>query len=244
MVLLYVDVLGTRARWHAAGRPGAEEVFRRLRGLTIASLQRAGASNFDLVGIESDSAVARSDSLDAVLSMAREMFTTAFLDVGREPDNRMWLRGAILPTGGRESLRTERAEPAPLDHVKIFQYSNELLDAIQVERSGVKGMRLLVPRALAGSVDRTRQQVRISDCFVYRFRSLDYSGYPPRLRTDYEDYLWMFGDNVTWNRAKRAMSDRLRYAAGEPEEFLHAASTQVVFNECEAILRAESRRRA
>lgn len=242
MILLYLDVLGTRSRWHAEGRTGAEAIFEKLRLLTLNSVRRVGADQFDLVGIESDSIVARSASVNATLRLAREMFTTLFMEYGIESINRLWIRGSILGSGGPDPLRTEEVCPAPLGQVTTFRYSPSLLDAIAVERSGVKGMRLLIQKNLVDGFTRTSNQVLIDGSWVYPFRVLEFSNYPPRVKSEFEDYLWMLGDIPDWEQVRRAMSNRLRYASRDSEEFLHAASTQVVFNECEAIVRAGLRR--
>jgi hypothetical protein len=81
------------------------------------------------------------------------------------------------------------------------------------------------------------------------FKSLTNSVYPRRIAHVYEDFLWMArSEEAEWRKLKRSMSDRLRWSAQDSEEFVQAASTQVVFNETVAIFRSlespRKRRRA
>jgi hypothetical protein len=77
------------------------------------------------------------------------------------------------------------------------------------------------------------------------FKQLANSIYPGRIAPDYQDFLWMAtADPAEWEKDKVQMASRLRWSSANNEEFIHAAATQVIFHECEAIMRSLLRRTA
>lgn len=97
-------------------------------------------------------------------------------------------------------------------------------------------MRLLIREEIIN--DRVRAAFRIQygkNSFI-PFRRLRHSNYPKTIEGNLIDFLWMAeGDDREWSNIMIHMTSRLRYSARDPEEFIHAAATQVVFHECAAI---------
>lgn len=142
-----------------------------------------------------------------------------------------------------ESLRTTTNR----DEEGIFQVTTlapVLLDAIAMEKSGFRGMRLLVERDLLSRSDRFELREWLGCEPLIPVRRLSYSAYPPRMDT-YEDILWMGTCNddeiVQW---RRRMGTRMRFVARDAEEMQHAAATSVVFDECAEILAHASQPRS
>lgn len=68
------------------------------------------------------------------------------------------------------------------------------------------------------------------------FKALRHSTYPARLQ-GYQDFLWMGTTReARWEGRLKALATNLRRSAKDESEFLHAAHTQLVFTECDAIL--------
>jgi hypothetical protein len=129
-----------------------------------------------------------------------------------------------------------------MTQVEITTYSPPLLTAISVEKSGFKGMRLLVDGALITKPIRAAWKIPIGKRTFIPFRRLRHSVYPA-MGDRFEDFLWMAsGDNEEWDDRKIVMAKRLRLAGNDPEEFAQAAATQVVFHECDAILQSLRKR--
>jgi hypothetical protein len=123
--------------------------------------------------------------------------------------------------------------------VRVFRLDGGLLDAIAVEKSGFKGMRIVVEEKLLTPAVREHFSVQAGSRPLVPFKSLTNSVYPRRIAHVYEDFLWMArSEEADWRKLKRSMSDRLRWSAQDSEEFVQAASTQVVFNETVAIFRS------
>lgn len=125
---------------------------------------------------------------------------------------------------------------APFGRLSTHGYSSPLLDAISVERSGFKGMRILVADPLITEPLRTAARIPIGGRYLIPLKRLDHSDYRVQ---GFQDWLWMLvPDEEAWSRTLRQMAARLRWAAKDSDEFVQAAATQVVFHECEAIRRS------
>lgn len=244
MVVAFIDLLGVRARWHEGGRESAEAAFGRLEALVGETLARLAPTTLRDGAIETDSAALVFSSSVEALEFIRDLFSEAFAAPRRTKDERLWIRGTVTAIQSRGALR----HSAPLTghgKVRIYRLDGGLLDAIAVEKSGFKGMRIVVEEKLLTAAVREHFAVRAGSRTLDAFKSLTNSVYPRRIASVYEDFLWMArNEEAEWRKLKRSMSDRLRWSAQDSEEFLQAASTQVVFNETVAIFRSlESPRR-
>ncbi len=235
MTLLYLDLLGTRSRWHRTGRSGAEATFRDFEALLRGVLHDHPA-RVTRGGVETDAAALICPSTEDAIFVGSEIYRRAFLSPRRVEDDRLWVRGAITEIQADVVLRQERSLEPALDHVRVYDYAGPLLDGISIERAGFKGMRLVIVGTLVTEPVRRRYAVPVGELSLIPFRRLDHSGYPGRLIAGFQDVLWMATPNEELRTAlMRRMADRLRWSAGDQEEFLQAAATQVVFNECTAI---------
>jgi hypothetical protein len=177
-----------------------------------------------------------SQFLDALV-FARELFREAFLvhenrSLGANLDY-VWVRGVVLPTDDDKVMRYERSLTAHHPSVRVITYSTSLLDSIAIERSGFKGMRLLVPEAsLIGSTlrDDAAFQHKDTDVVIDPFLHLSAPLYPGSLADQYVDYLWMSCDtNKEWHRLNEIAEHRMHHIAANSEELMHAAVTKVLF---------------
>jgi hypothetical protein len=239
--LLFVDQLGTRAKWHEGGAPKATAHFRRLEKLVAASLDLTKPSTMQGGMIESDAAALMFTSLRETFAFGAHLFRAAFrVDKNRQrssrthPINYIWLRGAIVPCEADAPLRHETPLSSTVRSISVSRYSSSLLDAIAIEKSSFKGMRILVSE----SASLTREERRAEASFrhldfpmtVSPFARLPDSMYPGRLAAGFFDFLWMTTDtSVAWQKLRRIADIRLHHSAGNVEEFMHAAATRVVF---------------
>lgn len=234
--LLFIDMLGVKSRWHQDGRPGAEAAFEEFESLVTSAIAECGPDGVLSGMIESDSAAIVCSSQSVAVGVGCSLFRRAFATVAPGRHRRPWLRGAIIPFAGHLSLRTTRV--SAIDSVTTSVYEPALLDAIAVEKAGYKGMRLLVAAELVN------EGLRGDHCFtlengtlLHVFKRTTHSGYPGRLEAGYDDVFWMAAaDMDEWKAHRWAMARRLRYSAKDPEEFIQAAATQVLFHEYSAIL--------
>lgn len=232
-VILFIDVLGVRSKWLSGGQKAAEQTFQNFRTLIASSLKGAVAECLDRGVVESDSAVLTFSSLTSALQASKAIYMAAF----RRKDGRVWLRGCIIGQDDLGSLRTATTFRGKLSKVELILYNNALLEAIAVEKSGFKGMRILVESRLVTPEVRAATRQPIGHLNFIPLCKLRAMRYPKRLDGLYVDYLWMgTTDREEFDQMRRIMALRLRGAASDAEELSQAAATQVVFHECGAIL--------
>jgi hypothetical protein len=235
MVLLFVDLLGVKARWVKGGRAAAGEAFQKFWNLIAYVISDSNADAVRSGLIESDSAAIVCEDAAAALKIAQHLYLSAFTHKYKKDEWRLWLRGVIIPKKGDGELRT------PTDfktgsNVHLMRYSDDLIEAIHFEKCGFKGMRLLVSDELITGELRSQIRVSIGNLHIAPIRKLSHSGYPSRIEKTVSDFLWMVTPSETENRRLEIiMASSLRKAARDPEELLQAAATQIVFHEVSAI---------
>lgn len=234
--LLFVDMLGVKSRWHQDGRVGAEAAFSEFEGLVVQVVKDHAAGDVLAGTIESDAAALVCSSQHVAVTIGKELFRQAFSIVTSGNHKRPWLRGAILPYSGGLSLRVQRK--TAVGNISASVYEGSLLDAIAVEKAGFKGMRLLVASVLVNDSLRGAHSLMLDNGkLLHSFKRTTHGGYPGRLNDGYEDLFWMAtADPDEWKSLRWTMARRLRWAAKDPDEFMQAAATQVLFHEYTAIL--------
>jgi hypothetical protein len=233
--LFFCDLLGARAQWRHSGADGVLSLCERFNAVLAKTLLLAEVLHDLQDGlVESDSAAFIFRTRYSAVHFATSLYQKVFIGTSRVGIQRLfWLRGILRPYDSAEPLRASH----PLSHhapaVARFSYSLPLLHAIAAEKSGFKGMRLLVHESLVQMDDRLAK--RIGQHASRFFRRLKWSGYPAQADC-YQDALWMLAE-MDFNPAdfRTKLMLRLKWAAKDQEEFLQAAATQVVFNEAFAM---------
>jgi hypothetical protein len=238
--LLFMDLLGSKAIWMKDGAEGAAAAFDEFARLVASALDR-NPTGVISAGVESDSAAVICKNAVAAVRLGIEIYHQAFVHSAISQDRlrRTWIRGVVIPADGVasvDSLRTtvDRAH----ERLHVSTLSPVLLDAIAMEKSGFRGMRLLADGSLLSKSDRYQIRDHLDCSPLVPVRRLKYSTYPERMG-EFEDILWMGScDEERMVRRRRRMASRMRWAARDADEILQAAATQVVFDECAELLRS------
>lgn len=237
MVIFFTDLLGVKSLWQRGGRAAAEHSFVVFRTAVVAALRNTAVTGLVEGAIETDATTLVFESPVQAVKAGMALYNTIFDGATTEASERWWLRGVILPLEPAEGLRLPRALSTPLSQVHFVQYAGSLLDAIAIEKSGVKGMRLLISNDLVTPELREHFRIAVGPRFLIPFRPLDHSSYPATIATTYQDVLWMLThEQALWESRRQLMASRLRWSARDTEESVQAAATQVLFNEAQQIL--------
>jgi hypothetical protein len=233
-VILFVDLLGSRARWRRGGVEASVAAFNHFTSFMIAAAKPD--LEFVLDGaIETDAAAFVCSEPEVAFRIARRAYLRAFETPRGAVRERVWLRGAVVPAG-ETPLRTERPAWGAASRVKIFTYGQEFFDAVSVEKSGFRGMRLLVRGNIVTARLKREMALPIGSRWLIPFRRLRHSVYAAGSGEDLQDFLWMStNETAEWHRLELIMSSRLRDCTQDQEEFAQAAATQVLFHEASAI---------
>ena len=236
-VLLFVDLLGVRAAWQHGGRSEAESAFKAFRSLVAAAVE--GRTREEILDgiIETDAMALHCADTGTALDIGQNLYQMAFRQTATNNNKRPWLRGVIVPRVSELPLRRPTSLRAPLNQISLMLYEPELFDAIAIEKSGIKGMRLLIDKDLLTAEVNSRQRLAIGRYSFIPFKRIHSGRYPREIAETHVDYFWMASSTAERRRElSRIMHLRLRLAAQDPEEFAQAAATQVAFLECEAII--------
>jgi hypothetical protein len=235
-VILFVDMLGARRRWQSGGVAEAMPSFYRFKKMVNIAARRAPAGELLDGLIETDAAMLVCRTTVEAARIAQRLYLDAFATHMNFSAQRHWFRGCIVPHADGKFLRSGDSLREPLQGVTAFRYSESALEAVSVEKSGFKGMRLLVKSELIDAGIHAQMKIPFNTHTLIPFRKLNYSEYPKRIAGDYTDFLWMACQSDSeWHDLTLHMASRLRYASRDPEELAQAAATQVVFHECGAI---------
>jgi len=147
MPLLFIDLLGVKFRWVSGGRSTAEEAFEHFRTLVAWGINEECPAAIICGTVESDCAAIDCRDASTALRIAKRIYLKGFRETERDVKTRYWVRGVIIPRSTHDAFRTPTAfrERANVD---LIRYSGDLLDAINIEKCGFKGMILLIAEEL------------------------------------------------------------------------------------------------
>jgi hypothetical protein len=156
------------------------------------------------------------------LALGRRIFRRAWLETRTPDDARLWLRGVVIAADQIIPARnTEKDVEMP--NMRRTQFTVAAMNAMTALRTGIQGMRLLVADSLLNDPLRGTFRIPLGRLGVIPFRRMNFTPYPGSVQNGFQDFLWM-------------------WSASDPEEFAHAAATQVVFHECDSILQSVTRK--
>lgn len=234
-VILFIDMLGARKRWQLGGVEESMPTFFRFKKQINIALRQAPAGEVLDGIIETDAAMIVCRSAVEAVKIARKLFLEAFKSKLNSLSVRNWYRGCILSNSSTFLRRGNRLR-SPVENMTTYRYSESALEAVSVEKSGYKGMRILIDKDLVDLDFRSEMNIKFETHTLLPVSTLKYSNYPQRVAGQYSDYLWMATKSDSdWRRLRLHMDCRLRYSNIDPDEMAQAAATQVVFNECSAI---------
>ena len=228
-------MLGARKKWQTGGVDAAEEAFQHFTRMVVAAVREEDPSTVVRGGIETDSAMIVLNGAIPALSIAKRLYHFAFTNRRNPSAPRLWLRGSMVADGDDTFLRRSSHLGSQFQDVDVFTYSRPALDAISIEKSGFKGMRLLVAADLITDSVKRAFRIPFGEMYFTPFKRLRYSGYPTG-KDGLLDFLWMAcQEESEWDDVSLHMTYRLRHSSCDAEEFAQAAATQVMFHECGAL---------
>jgi hypothetical protein len=239
--LLCIDLVGTQSRWRQGGVEPTQAAFEDFADLVLDTAGSIDVAPQMHGEIDGDWCGLRCPTPESALALGRRIFRRAWLESRSPQDSRLWLRGMVLPCDADEVVRRREADHE-LAGITRDSHSPAALEATMALRTGFDGMRLLVADVLLNDQLRGMFRIPLGRLGVIPFRRMNHTPYPPSLGRGYQDFLWMAETMQEWAHYTMRMKQRLLWSAQDREEFAHAAATQVVFHECDAILQSVTRR--
>lgn len=241
--LLYVDILGTKNLWQTRGISkgrGRMDVFASLVADGVSSAQRDFEVKLISGEIGTDSAGFLFASVDDAVLAGMRVYQTAYsYDESQGVDARIYLRGVIVSTDDA-ALPTRRRNHPKLKNVARVFHSEGLMEAVILENSGIKGMRLIVERSTGSrhiwsqAAERywARKQQKGSLPIVVTLGT----GFYPSGRKML-DVQWPLDTRGKLRQRANRLQQRQIAAKNDPEEKSHLSTTQVLFSKCAQLMK-------
>jgi len=238
--IVYIDLLGVQKIWRQGGAPAVKAriaefsqfVTEQLDYLS-ADTHREGEYTVILAG---DSVSVMCQDYEQAIGIGTHLFVQAFYAT-RNVTRPFWLRGAI--SEWHNQYLTANTKPIHAKSLQIgTQYVNEddYLAALALEKSGFKGMRLVVDRTLLTNygLDYQRHWDGFTRPLGY-VTHLDQCIYP-RNDINFGDVLWMTTIEQQYGHLKGIMASRFKRSTNDRDEFMQASWTRAVFDQVESII--------
>jgi hypothetical protein len=234
--LLYVDLLGMKARYVGGGVRAARRGYTLLGELVASGLGALPEGRPVTGGVQSDAAALQfATATDAVI-VGRAIFRKTFARSAR--NRRLWIRGVVM-SGSYPDAALQREDQLAGAPAGVFErhFTDTLLRAVNVEQAGFRGQLLLIEEQLVTAQLENALSWQVGDGRLLPAHRLRYSQYPRGLDA-YRDVLWPVADDIRrWPLSYTRLLDRLRWAAdGGDAELVQASATHLLFAEIDAIL--------
>ena len=237
--ILFIDLLGVQKMWVENGAPAVKSRIEEFNNFILDQLNwLPGALHRDgdyRVILSGDSASIVCQDFDQAIGIGVHFFTSAFF--AKNVSKALWLRGAI--ERWHNQYLTFNNSPIKAKGIDIgTQYVNEddYLRVLALEKSGFKGMRLVVDRGILPNFG-MHHRVEWKDFVkpLYVVTNLKGLTYP---RGDgYMDVLWMAAhDAEKFEMLKGIMAQRFKYSTSDPDEFTQASWTRAAFDQVDTLI--------
>lgn len=236
MPLLYVDLLGVKARYQTGGVPAARRAYTVL-GKVVADGLKALPQGRPVAGVvQSDAAALQFERASDAVTVGRAIFQECFRRSSKE--RRVWIRGVVMKgSGPKASLDKQTPLKGAPEGILERHFSTALLRAINAEQSGFRGQRLLIEESLVTPQLVNSHGWEMLDGVLKPAHRLFYSSYPQHAEK-FMDVLWPMADDPSrWPGGYRRLMDRVRWATlGGESESAHASATHLLFAEIDSIV--------
>lgn len=239
--LLRIELLGVHELWRTGGPAAADEAFADLHDLVLDTARNLDVAQSLVGDLDGEGCTIVCPVPEAALALGRKVFRRAWLEPRTPDEPRMWLRGVIVD--GRDG-RAPRAQ-VPSDELAGIQesrWNGAAFEAMAVLRAGWRGMRLLVADSVLTDPLRGMFRIPLGRLGVIPFRRMNHTPYPGPLARGFQDLMWMAEVRHEWGQYVNRMKQRMLWSSHDDGELGHAAATQVMFWECDAILQSVVRK--
>jgi len=237
--IAHIDLLGVRKLWKEGGVSSVRNRINEFSELITQQLaylpSEVHRDNEYTIILSGDSASIICQDAGQAIGIVSHLFMQAFYATDRVT-RPLWLRGSIshwhnqrLPTN---------SGPISANNVQVgtrYKFEEDFLRAIALEKSGFRGMRLIVDRALAQpAIEQFQAHWDDFTRPLKRIITLEEFEYPQG--GPYCDVLWMIGNEEQYNTLKGIMASRFKKCTADPDEFAQAAWTRAVFDQVDSLI--------
>lgn len=238
VAVLYVDLLGVQKMWQHGGAERVKQRIAEFNDFIIeqldflpSHLHRDGEYTVILSG---DSAAVTCQGFDQAIGIGIHLFTQAFYASDRV-STPFWFRGAISRWANQYlTVNTVPVRAKGLQVGTQYLMEDDLLRVLALEKSGFRGMRLIVDTTLlpdmAREIRRSWQSFHRPLGLVTRLTECNYPA------AQFADVLWMADDETRYGHLKGIMAKRFKMSTRDPDELTQAAWTRATFDQVDTLV--------
>lgn len=241
-VILYVDLLGVQNMWEVGGAIAVKNriddfnrlIKRKLNELPP-DLHRDGECTFLLEG---DSVSVLCQDFTQAIGIGIFVFNQVFFEKQVKP---FWLRGSISRWHNQNQLLNTRPLSARTELKTIalgtqYLIEDDYLFALGLEKSGFKGMRLIIDKKFLKDSGREYQRhwTGFKTDLRYVTRLTEPKLYPQA--GSYADILWMTENEEQFKKLEDILEQRFRHSVADSDEFTQASWTRVIFDQVNSLV--------
>lgn len=238
--ILFIDLLGVQKMWKYGGANSVKQRIEQFNDFIIdqtnylpSTVHRDAEYTLLLSG---DSVSIMCQDYQQAIEMGIHFFQQAYYSTGRYGEA-LWLRGAISKWGNQYfPFNTEPIQSKEIQVGTKYVLEDDYLGVLALEKSGFKGMRLIIDKSLLSCYGRSFS--RKWDGFHQDLgivATLRECTYPKD--GEFADVIWMAGDTEErYQHLKGIMSSRYKKSVNDPDEFAQASWTRLVFDQVDSII--------
>jgi len=237
--ILFVDLLGVQKMWVEGGADAVKARINEFNSFVVKQLEFLPA---DLHKEGEYTAILAADGVsimcqdfDQAIGIGSHLYVQAFYDTDKRPQP-FWLRGAIGKWHNQYlPMNTQPIEAKGLQIGTQYINEDDFLEVLALEKSGFRGMRLIVDKKALVSGGRAYQRNWASCRKTLGYvATLKECTYPPG--GDFADVLWMTKSEDQYGQLRGIMAHRFKTCTQNELEFSQAAWTRSVFDQVDSII--------
>ncbi len=235
---VYIDLLGVQKMWQLGGANAVKSRIQEFANLikeqlTYLPQQSFRDGDFTIMTLSDSVAITCQDS-DQAIGIASHLFEQCFYHTDRS-SSPLWLRGVISSWHNQNMVfNTKSIQLREISVGTEYKLEDDYLQAIALEKSGFKGMRLIIDQSLLPNSG--KNEMRKWFGFkkpLFRIVRLDQCNYPG---DEFADVLWMADTEAKYKDLLGIMAKRYKQSTRDPDELIQAAWTRAVFDQVDTLI--------
>jgi hypothetical protein len=236
--LLFIDLLGVQTMWRVGGAPAVKARIAEFHDFVTT---QASFLPTDVHRDAEYTVILTSDSVSIMCQdhvqayqIGMHLFEQAFFASDRY-SSPFWIRGVISPWSNQYlPFNTKPIKAKDIQVGTQYEMEDDYLNALALEKSGFKGMRLIIDETLiqaSAITERKWTNFKRPLRIICRLRENTYPHGAP-----YAYILWMANSESRYSHIQGIMENRFKRATANAEELVQASWTRATFDQVATLI--------
>lgn len=237
--ILYIDLLGVQKMWRVGGAAAVKTRIEEFNDFVVTQVSYLPSAvhrdaEYTVILTGDSVSIMCQDHIQA-LQIGIHLFEQAFYATEKY-SSPLWVRGAI--SSWSNQYLPFNTKPITSKGIQIgtqYVMEDDHLNILALEKSGFRGMRLLIDESLVSSETESLQRqwanFKRPLKIVTRLTENTYPEGRP-----YADVLWMADSEEHYSHFQGIMSSRFKRSTSDPDEFVQASWTRAMFDQVQSLV--------